>query len=388
MTRSTVAHTVASSSAEAGASLGRDIRRGLSGEAPDAVLVFGSPRHDIAVLLKALHETCSPGVLVGASSAGEFTSQARAEGSVCAVALHAPEMRFRTAVGRGLRRDHAAAALAVVESFEGLRRHDYAHRTALIFTDALAGHMDDLIGRLTVLTGAQYKFAGGGAGDDARFKTTYVFNGTEVLTDAVVALEILSEKPIGIGVRHGWAPASRPLRVTEADGPRVISLNAVPAMDVFAEHAAVTGQRLVSGDPLPFFLHNVLGVATPAGHRLRVPLAAGDDGAIVTAAEVPENSAVAIMGTTARSATEAAAQATLASLEQLHGARPAVALFFDCVATRLRLGRDFDFELEAVGQALEGAAYAGFNSYGQIARVDGQFSGFHNCTAVVCTLPE
>ena len=27
-------------------------------------------------------------------------------------------------------------------------------------------------------------------------------------------------------------------------------------------------------------------------------------------------------------------------------------------------------------------------SYGQIARADGQFSGFHNCTAVVCVLPE
>jgi hypothetical protein len=31
---------------------------------------------------------------------------------------------------------------------------------------------------------------------------------------------------------------------------------------------------------------------------------------------------------------------------------------------------------------------AGFNSYGQIVRAEGQFSGFHNCTAVVCVFPD
>jgi hypothetical protein len=30
----------------------------------------------------------------------------------------------------------------------------------------------------------------------------------------------------------------------------------------------------------------------------------------------------------------------------------------------------------------------GENSYGQIVRAAGQFSGFHNCTAVVCVIPD
>jgi hypothetical protein len=51
------------------------------------------------------------------------------------------------------------------------------------------------------------------------------------------------------------------------------------------------------------------------------------------------------------------------------------------------MGRDFGFELEAVKKALNGSGYAGCNTYGQIARSDGQFSGFHNCTAVVAVLP-
>jgi hypothetical protein len=52
------------------------------------------------------------------------------------------------------------------------------------------------------------------------------------------------------------------------------------------------------------------------------------------------------------------------------------------------MGKEFGFELEAVQHALGSAQYAGFNTYGQIARAEGQFSGFHNCTAVVCIIPE
>ena len=61
---------------------------------------------------------------------------------------------------------------------------------------------------------------------------------------------------------------------------------------------------------------------------------------------------------------------------------------FDCVATRLRLGRAFEDELAACASALGPGGFVGCNTYGQIARADGQFGGFHNCTAVVCVLPQ
>jgi hypothetical protein len=97
-----------------------------------------------------------------------------------------------------------------------------------------------------------------------------------------------------------------------------------------------------------------------------------------------------IMTTETSSAVEAASIATTDAVGQVRraGATPAGALFFDCVATRLRLGEDFKDELTAVRDALGGVAFAGFNSYGQIVRADGQFSGFHNCTAVVCVFPD
>lgn len=48
-----------------------------------------------------------------------------------------------------------------------------------------------------------------------------------------------------------------------------------------------------------------------------------------------------------------------------------------------RVGKGFGNELMAVQQLLGTTPLVGCNTYGQIARVDGQFSGFPNCTAVI-----
>ncbi len=221
-----------------------------------------------------------------------------------------------------------------------------------------------------------------------RFAKTHVFCGLEAFTDAAVALEILSTKPIGVGVSHGWEPASEPLRVTEANGSTVVSLNAAPAAEVFDEHAASTGQRFDRADPIPFFLHNVLGIETATGYKLRVPLAVLEDGSIACASDIPSGATVHIMRTTAQSAADAAMRAVNSALGDMRGTAPEVALFFDCVATRLRMGGDFGMEMEALQHALGKVPYVGCNTYGQIARSEGQFSGFHNCTATVALLPD
>jgi hypothetical protein len=255
-------------------------------------------------------------------------------------------------------------------------------------TDALAGHTDAVVDELTLATGGEYRFFGGGAGDDGKFRKTHVFAGRKAASNAVAALEILSSKPLGVGVSHGWVPAGKAMRVTEADGTRLVSLNGAPAVDYIEEYARETGQRFDRGDPLPFFLHNILGIETGGQHRLRVPLGVEEDGTLACAAAVPQGAVIRIMKTSAESAVMAAQQATRSALEALGGERPGAAFVFDCVATRLRMGSAFDDELRSCAELLHPAGFVGCNTYGQIARAEGQFGGFHNCTAVVCVLPE
>jgi len=176
--------------------------------------------------------------------------------------------------------------------------------------------------------------------------------------------------------------------VTESDASRLASLNATPAAEGFAGGAEQRGERFDAEDRLPFFLHHVIGIRTEQGYKLRVPLSVNLDQSVSCAAEVPTGSTVSIMSVEDDAAPAAAAVATRSALDQLGGRRAAGALFFDCAATRLRMGRHFGQELERIAEVLGPVPFAGCNTYGQIARADGQFSGFHNCTAVVCVFPE
>ncbi|HEY4383264.1 MAG TPA: FIST C-terminal domain-containing protein, partial [Ktedonobacteraceae bacterium] len=203
----------------------------------------------------------------------------------------------------------------------------------------------------------------------------------------VVALEILSKKPVGIGARHGWHPASQAMQATEVRGKYLCQLDGRPAADVFLEYAHATDQQWDSADMLPLFLHNLLGIDFGIGYKLRVPLALQPDGSILYAAEIPPGATVHFMQTSAGSAEDAAVGAAHIAQQKLYGSKPAVALFFDCVATRLRMGREFGFELQAVQDTLGETKYLGCNTHGQIARAEGQLCTFHNCTAVVCLLP-
>lgn len=389
MTEAVTAITSKKNSADAGTELGETIRSGMKGAAADAIVVFASAQHGYDTLLTTLSEAAGTRVIAGSSSAGEFTHASRGEGYVSALGLRSDTMQFAIGIGRGLKTgepEHIAGQ--VVSSFKGLDARALPYRSALVMTDALAGHADAIVEALSVATAGNYRFFGGGAGDDGRFQQTHVFAGTAAFTDAIVALEILSTRPIGVGVSHGWVPAGPGLRVTEVQGTRLVSLNGAPAVEAFEEHARTTGQSFDAANPLPFFLHNIVGIESAGSYRLRVPLGVDGDGAVLCAAPIPSGSIVSIMKTSAASAVLAAEQATRAALEALGGCRPGAALVFDCVATRLRMGTAFDDELKACANLLHPAGFVGCNTYGQIARSEGQFGGFHNCTAVVCVLPQ
>ena len=389
MTRAIVVQTELRDASAAGAALGSEIAAAVGpGKQPDAVMLFASPSYSFAPLLASLTHACQPKVLVGCSSAGEFTNARNLNAAACGVALVSDEMVFSAGVAENVTADRRLSAQRLIGGFTGLASNAFEYRSVLVLSDVLAGYTEELLEQLTLITGGRYQIFGGGAGDDERFQRTHVFFGTRVLTNAAVALEILSKKPVGIGVSHGWHPAGAAMRVTEADGLRLVSLNAIPAAEIFAEHAELTGQAFDRENAVPFFLHNVLGIETGGGFKLRVPLGIDAKGAVLCAAEIPTGSLVRIMQTSHQSASGAASSAVRAAMGQLQGHAASGALFFDCAATRLRMGREFGLELDAVTEALRPAHYAGCNTYGQLARVTGQFSGFHNCTAVVCVFPE
>lgn len=388
MTKSAIVFTEQHDGSAAGKELGQKINEKLVDKKPHVVIVFASSVYDYAALLRSLKETCVPGILVGSSSAGEFTSGDFGTDSACAIALYSTELQFTAGIGEGIANSREKVAEELLGILSPVNEYQYQYYSAMIFADALSGYTDELIQLLTERTMGKYQFFGGGAGDNANFQKTHVFYDTGIYTDSTVILEILSNKPIGVGVAHGWKPIGARMRVTETDGMKLVSLNGRPAVELFTEHAQASRQNFNSDDPIPFFLHNIIGIEVAGDHKLRVPLAVYPDGSIAMASDIPNGAYVSFMETDNDCSKEAAKQAAIGAIKQLGDHKPNVALFFDCVATRLRMGKEFNFELDTVTESLQGASYAGCNTYGQVARVNGQFSGFQNCTAVVCVIPE
>ncbi len=388
MTKSAVVFTESNDGHKAGQELGQKILNKLNDDIPDVVIVFASSIYDYVSLLKSLKETCNTKLLVGSSSAGEFTSGDFGTDSACAVAITSNELKFTAGLGQGIKKDRNKVAEQLNSVLTPVDDYQYQYYSAMIFADALSGHTDEIIELLTEQTMGKYQFFGGGAGDNANFQSTHVFYETEAFTDSAIILEILSNKPIGVGAAHGWKPVGDKMRVTESDGMKLISLNSRPAVELFIEHSKTTGQQLNINQPIPFFLHNIVGIEVAGDYKLRVPLAVLPDGSIAMASDIPNGAYVSFMTTDNDCSKQAAMEAAGHAIKQLGEYKPNVALFFDCVATRLRMGKEFDFELDKVTETLSGVNYAGCNTYGQVARVNGQFSGFQNCTAVVCVIPE
>ncbi len=386
MNEVTVVHTAVTDSHQAGISLGLQIRENLL-MPPDVVILFAAPGYNHKELLQALKCTSKTARIIGCSSAGEFTSTVQGTGLACAIALYSDEMSFTVGLGRGLSEDCMGAAESLAATFRHSPLWNYQYHTILLLADTMSGCIENIVQKLTLLTDGIHEIFGGGAGDNAQFSYTPVFYDTEVVTNALVALEIHSHKPIGIGVRHGWRPASSPMHITGVKGMDLISIDGKPAVEAFRTYARNSEQFFDETNPLPFFLHNSLGIEG-AGYHLRVPLSINPDGSLHCATEIPTRGRIVIMNADATSPIEAARGATNEALRKLYGCKPAVGLFFDCVATRIRLGTGFGFEIEAVQNILGDVVFAGCNTHGQIARAQGQFNSFHNCTAVVCLIPE
>jgi hypothetical protein len=137
----------------------------FAGEPPDAVILFASAIYDYPVLIKELMAECSPKLLVGCSSAGEFTGGTPSGASACAVAIRSGELAFAVGLGRGITKDRLAAVKEMVKTFRGTSDSTYRYRSALLLTDALAGYTEEFLEHLTVATAGRYQVFGGGAGD-------------------------------------------------------------------------------------------------------------------------------------------------------------------------------------------------------------------------------
>lgn len=372
--------------------LADSLSKQLAGAAPALVLVFASTKQPLESLSPGLAARFPGAVVLGASTAGEFTERGAAKGSAAAIAI-AGDYRVFAGMASGLA---ANAEAAITEATRALPKElpGHPHRTAILLLDPLAGKSEEATLLVSALMGEDVPFAGGAAGDDLAMKSTHVSLGGRTATDAVVVAEIFSKRPLGLGVCHGHRALSTPLRVTKAAGAVIHEIEGRPAWDVWKERtresAASRGidvDALAAGQEGGYLLQYEAGLAAGSGYKIRAPLSRSG-GSISFACEVPEGAVIRITESDADSQISSAREAGRRARAALGDGVPAGAIVFDCICRNLILGQKFDAAVESIGAELGGVPLAGFETYGEIALAAGDMSGFHNTTSVVLAFPR
>lgn len=362
----------------------------LAGREPAVVFVFCSVGYHVPELFDALRGQVGPDtVIVGCTGSGQLADGRVSRAGVAMTAWGGAGFAVRTHVARtvtGRLREAGAEAASCLSGFEA------GHRALLILADGLTGSQHEVVRGAFSVAGAAIPLVGGAAGDELTYVKTYQFHGgrdgVEILSDAVIGIALGSDRPLGVGLAHGWKKDGDALVVTSSREGRVLELDGEPALDVFLRRMGVDESLL--DDPAAFrelAFHHPLGLSRRTGEDIRV-IHDGDraDRSLICLADVPQGALTWLMTSTHDTLLDSAQDAPGQALEALGGEPALGVLVFDCAGRWIKLGEGgVQQENVEMGKALDGVPYGGFYSTGEIARVRGAL-GMHHFTLVTLAL--
>jgi hypothetical protein len=254
--------------------------------------------------------------------------------------------------------------------------------TMFVFVDGLAARISALIDSLFNLFGLEINYLGGGAGSLSFERKPCLFSNQGLLQDsAVLAVTMLKS---GIGVSHGWTSIKGPIKVTEAAGNVIKTLNWQPAFDVYRQVVeAESGRSFTATNFFEIAKGYPFGINRLGAEKIvRDPIQKEDDGSLVCVGEVPAGTFVDILAGTTESLVDAACQALHRSLTAIGPALESrLTIFVDCISRVLFLQDEFGRELDAVHT--EEIPLIGALTMGEIANSGQEYLEFYNKTAVV-----
>ena len=363
------------------------VRAAVRDEDPKLLIVFTAITHDLAGVLAGLREA-APGVpVIGCTTHGELAPGGPTDGSVTVAAIGGPGFSVAMAVAEGVsgRQREAGAELArCAEQVDPL-----PHKALLLLTDGMVRDQEAILRGVYSVVGAAMPLFGGACADGWRMTGGYLIAGDRVLTDAAIGVTIASEAPLSIAFRHGWQKEGQPMIVTSSGNGRVYSLDDQPALDAYLDRAGAPPEAYTDPEAFrEFAMSRPLGVQRRSGVEARNLTTTVDiEGrSIASGSAIDHGGLTWVMTGDTESILDAADAACRDALDGLGGRSAVGLLTFSCAALRAVLG---DEGIVREGERLEKwagrAPFAGFYTYGEIARVRG-IDGFHNQTLAVLAL--
>jgi hypothetical protein len=207
------------------------------------ILIFASPRADLARIGVEAGRVW-PGVpVVGCTTAGEISADGYAEGQIVAVALPAAHFAVRTLLLAGLDRLPRETLLAEpirLRAQLAEAHPDWPGEFGFVLVDGLSLMEDELASALAMGLGPVPLF-GGSAGDGLRFAETLILHDGQVHRNAAVLSFIRTACPVKVFSLDHMVPSDIRMVVTEAD-PRQRIVRAINAAPAALEYARLLGK--------------------------------------------------------------------------------------------------------------------------------------------------
>ncbi len=227
----------------------QELKNNLEGFETNLVLFFASPQYDAEVLGSVMQRVFSGCSTLGCTTSGEITSGKMLDHAIVAMAFHPDALLdYKVEVLTSIRSndrvvDEAFASFAnyFVSPMANMDPSEYV---GMVLIDGLSGCEEVINERIGDLTNVS--FVGGSAGDDLRFKTTYIYANGKAYEEAALLFLMKPTLPFSILKTQSFQDTGKVLTVTQTDEAKreITTLNGQPASVAYADALQVKQEEL------------------------------------------------------------------------------------------------------------------------------------------------
>lgn len=304
---------------------------------PQLAIVFGSSWYDQSVLIQGIRTVLGELPLIGQSTAAEVAPEGPVTHS-CSVLVLAAEA---PCCGLGIGYDADArpreagqrAGYAAVKALPSKSRAGF-----IAFGDGARTNPREVLLGLQEVLGTSFPIAGGLTGDEqGQGSLQYCLN--DICARSVAGVLLGGPVRLGAGIEHGFAPISKPRRITGARANVLLTLDHQPAASVYEEYfGAEAVERIRQEGRSRQTIAYPLGVQSSSAHHwlLRNVVSVGADGSLACTGDLAEGAWLQLMIGSRELALEAARRAAHQAIQPLN--HVAAVLVFDSLSRRTLLG--------------------------------------------------
>ena len=354
----------------------------LGSDEADFAFIFSTDRYQPNELVSSIDNAIQNIPSIGCCGAGIISQDQLYENGVQVCLVKSDEHQFIHAVAHDISKGAEKAGTELGNKLKAQLQKSKVKghmKTAIVLPDGLSGNPRAVSDGVFSSLGTEYSFAGGGTGDNLKFRKTYqIFDG-KVYEDSVVGALIFS-KSRGIALRHGWTPIGDYMIATNVEDTVVNQIDGNPAFFQYSRFFEKRGMEVTEDQFPTFSMQHPFGIPGVGGtFIIRDPLSVNKAGGIQCVADVPNRSVMHIMKGDRKSIIAAAVSGAKDAAMEFGKSKSQLLLVFDCVSRLLLLEDQALEEIQRMRDEVGShVKVAGIFSFGEIGSLRGGLPAFHN----------